>query len=525
MPEPDLRKTIEELALEVAGLDYAASQDALRAVYRLAWLTILDDAERILGRVGRQRDQLSALMAGIGRAMQAADQGAAQWVARYMPRAYQAGLRQGVVQFAQQGVNLPEPETMVGLHRGAVQEAARDTMQSLLQATKRTSEAVKERVRQVVQEEVLSQSATGRRADGRRIAQRLAEEGIFGVYDKRGRFIPMEEYARMVSHVKLRETHTKGMEGLMQAHGYDLVQISEHVHVPDICTPWEGKVYSLTGNTPGWPKLPKHTPFHVGCRHVETPFVDTFLDDEEIETLKAKSAAEDPINVYTPEQLEKADAKRAQRERGRKLRKARERKNEAAVASGKKKPRKALEDEIRTQLVESDEPPRPGSDGIRRVNDVIEHGGLKIPVHGLREGTGEKALITEAITTVKPDVLKDLLRIEMRDAWVMDEQFRRGPGSYLDRVIKLSRAYPDRVVWDTEDPLRRVAAKQILWHEVGHLVYDRAMEASDIAEWKKLLIALPEPGREREIFANQFQLHIAAPSDTPLGRFFARFRA
>ena len=82
MPVSDLRQTIEGLAQEVAGLDYAASQDALRAVYRLAWLTILDDAERILGRVGRQRDQLSALKAGIGRAMQAADQGAAQWVAR-----------------------------------------------------------------------------------------------------------------------------------------------------------------------------------------------------------------------------------------------------------------------------------------------------------------------------------------------------------------------------------------------------------------------------------------------------------
>lgn len=156
----------------------------------------------------------------------------------------------------------------------------------------------------------------------------------------------LREYARMVSHVKLRETHTKGMEGLIQEHGFDLVQISHHVHKPDICTPIEGKVYSITGNTPGWPKLPRHTPFHVGCRHVETPFVDTFLSDEKIAELQALSNQAEPVYTYTPEQLARADAKRAQRERGRKLRKERERKNAAAVASGKKKPVQAVKEEV-----------------------------------------------------------------------------------------------------------------------------------------------------------------------------------
>jgi len=124
------------------------------------------------------------------------------------------------------------------------------------------------------------------------------------------------------------------------------VQISHHVHKPDICTPIEGKVYSLTGNTPGWPKLPRHTPFHVGCRHVETPFVDTFLSDEKIAELQALSNQAEPVYTYTPEQLARADAKRAQRERGRKMRKEREAKNAAAVASGKKKPVQAVREEV-----------------------------------------------------------------------------------------------------------------------------------------------------------------------------------
>lgn len=346
MSGPDLRLTIEEVARELAGLDYAAAQRALQSVYRLAWLNLMQEVDRAMRSGAKPVAQVSRLLSSVTQTMRAADRGAAAWMSRYIPAAYSAGMKQAGVQTALQGLTIPAPEALSGVHLGAVREVARDAMQDLLAATQRVEENVKAAVRKVAREEIMTQVATGKRASGKRIAERMAEEGVYGVHDKRGRFIPMEEYARMVSHVKLRETHTKGMEGLIQEHGFDLVQISHHVHKPDICTPIEGKVYSITGNTPGWPKLPRHTPFHVGCRHVETPFVDTFLSDEKITELQALSNQAEPVYTYTPEQLARADAKRAQRERGRKMRKARERKNAAAVASGKKKPVQAVREEV-----------------------------------------------------------------------------------------------------------------------------------------------------------------------------------
>lgn len=346
MPGPDLRLTIEEVARELAGLDYAAAQRSLQSVYRLAWLNLMQEVDRAMRSGAKPVAQVSRLLSSVTRTMRAADRGAVAWMSRYIPAAYSAGMKQADVQMALQGLRLGAPDSMAGVHMGAVREVARDAMQDLLAATQRVEESVKAAVRKVAREEIMTQVATGKRASGKRIAERMAEEEVYGVHDKRGRFIPMEEYARMVSHVKLRETHTKGMEGLIQEHGFDLVQISHHVHKPDICTPIEGKVYSITGNTPGWPKLPRHTPFHVGCRHVETPFVDTFLSDEKIAELQALSNQAEPVYTYTPEQLARADAKRAQRERGRKLRKARERKDAAAVASGKKKPVQAVKEEV-----------------------------------------------------------------------------------------------------------------------------------------------------------------------------------
>lgn len=86
MPGPDLRQTIEELAREVAGLDYAASQDALRSVYRLAWLNILQELDRTLRSGGRQPARLAQLLASVTQALRAADRSAAAWMSRFEPR-------------------------------------------------------------------------------------------------------------------------------------------------------------------------------------------------------------------------------------------------------------------------------------------------------------------------------------------------------------------------------------------------------------------------------------------------------
>lgn len=190
MPGPDLRLTIEEVARELAGLDYAAAQRSLQSVYRLAWLNLMQEVDRAMRSGAKPVAQVSRLLSSVTQTMRAADRGAAAWMSRYIPAAYSAGMKQADVQMALQGLRLGAPDSMAGVHMGAVREVARDAMQDLLAATQRVEENVKAAVRKVAREEIMTQVATGKRASGKRIAERMAEEEVYGVHDKRGRFIP-----------------------------------------------------------------------------------------------------------------------------------------------------------------------------------------------------------------------------------------------------------------------------------------------------------------------------------------------
>jgi hypothetical protein len=51
----------------------------------------------------------------------------------------------------------------------------------------------------------------------------------------------------------------------------DLVQVSTHSNPCEICAPFDGKIFSITGKTPGFPLLKEKPPFCKGCRHSLNP--------------------------------------------------------------------------------------------------------------------------------------------------------------------------------------------------------------------------------------------------------------
>lgn len=114
----------------------------------------------------------------------------------------------------------------------------------------------------------------------------LRAEGITGFTDARGREWNMKSYAEMVARTTTMEAHLAGTANRLLEHGHDLVQISSHAGSCEKCAPWQGKILSLTGKTPGYPTLQEAKDaglFHPRCRHAYSLYIDLNAEVEALE--------------------------------------------------------------------------------------------------------------------------------------------------------------------------------------------------------------------------------------------------
>jgi hypothetical protein len=82
--------------------------------------------------------------------------------------------------------------------------------------------------------------------------------------------------------------------------GLDLMCISVHVGACPVCLPKQGMIYSLRGETPGFPVMrpEDRTPYHPWCGHSMNPLnLDILEADGEVDTMR--TFANDPQRVVT----------------------------------------------------------------------------------------------------------------------------------------------------------------------------------------------------------------------------------
>lgn len=101
--------------------------------------------------------------------------------------------------------------------------------------------------------------------------QKVSEDaGITAFIDKRGRSWNMASYTDMLCRTSSMQIFHQAKTNEYLAHGEDLVIVSSHYPTCDKCAPWNGKVLSLTGETPGYPTMEEAKAaglFHPNCRH------------------------------------------------------------------------------------------------------------------------------------------------------------------------------------------------------------------------------------------------------------------
>ena len=105
----------------------------------------------------------------------------------------------------------------------------------------------------------------------RRNMQKIsAERGISAIIDKKGRSWTMATYCEMLTRTATAEIFHQAKTNEYLAHGEDLVLVTYHTPTCEKCSPWGGKVLSLTGETQGYPTMAEAKAaglFHPNCRH------------------------------------------------------------------------------------------------------------------------------------------------------------------------------------------------------------------------------------------------------------------
>lgn len=89
--------------------------------------------------------------------------------------------------------------------------------------------------------------------------------------DINGKMWRMNKYSKMVARTTLRTAQSKATGDLCQQYDNDLVEISDHGTDCEICLPYEGRVFSISGRTPGYDILDEWPPLHPNCMHSALP--------------------------------------------------------------------------------------------------------------------------------------------------------------------------------------------------------------------------------------------------------------
>ena len=224
---------------------------------RIATMAAEDAANDRVGTAAYRSKRLAVIQAELSALQDLTIPGATSLISN----AYAAGATQTA-----DHLGIAPPDFGATIHAEAVTVLA-DNITSDLNAA---AETVGRRVADAYRREGLAASqrmlleGETRRAASQAMSKSLLREGLTSFIDKGGRSWNLDSYTKMVLRTTTSEAATQGVINDLAENGLDLVEIA--VADPcEICKPYEGNTYSLTGGDPEYEPLDDQPPFHPNC--------------------------------------------------------------------------------------------------------------------------------------------------------------------------------------------------------------------------------------------------------------------
>ncbi|UQN29474.1 phage minor capsid protein [Brachybacterium kimchii] len=240
---PDMAR---EVAQRVRLIYEAAEDHAVRVITRR-----LADGLDAPDWAQQKAAELPGVLQELDRYMRRLDEAAPALFERVIAEAYQQGLTAAHLDVKGLGI-VPEPLGGINASQ-AVQALVESLVATQAGAAPRVVRAVSDMYQDVTAEtaaQVLTGTASRREA-ARSALGKYADRGVRAFRDRSGRRWDLASYAEMATRTTAGQAAIAGHTDQLKDLGQDLVKVSTSPESCPECSPWQGRVLSLTGRTSG----------------------------------------------------------------------------------------------------------------------------------------------------------------------------------------------------------------------------------------------------------------------------------
>jgi hypothetical protein len=250
-----------------------------------------DSASRLLSNFGSvsdfSRSRRLALIAEVDKELNKLGKDTQSWLDTELRKSYGIGMKDAVA-----GLNTLVVEGAIGKdkvpikgnftqpNKLQVQALIDDSSRAFGEALTLVGRNVRSITTQAFQREIRAKIAEGvvtgqtRKDIVSAVKNELQNNGLIALRDRGGKSWSLDRYADMLARTKLTEARNTGLSTKMLENGHDLVQVSINGSDHKACADQEGKIFSLTGKTAGYPPLSvaeNEGLFHPNCKHTINP--------------------------------------------------------------------------------------------------------------------------------------------------------------------------------------------------------------------------------------------------------------
>jgi hypothetical protein len=267
--------------------EYAASQARL--------IKIIEQKEaRGNSTVYRKR-----LMGSVNQELKILTDFSTKWAKGEITDAYNQGINKVLSDFRSANIDVSK----VAANNTTLKTIINNTVGDLSDANRYIGRTIEDNIRQAGLEATAQGLGNTVKETKKILLDKLTAQGITAIKDKRGRPIKADAYASMVARTTTREATNTALIDAVESAGHDLVKITSHFSTCPICAVYEGRVYSISGKTKGYPKLDVafsggHMTIHPNCTHSAIFYTPKFDDDP----AKTKEESNRPYKVSQDQQ-------------------------------------------------------------------------------------------------------------------------------------------------------------------------------------------------------------------------------